>query len=402
MDKQKGISLVIILIIIAALGTLSVIGTLVYMNYSDRNQETEKDEEVFDEVVELPEQEIITKEDEWNLYINDKYGFQFEYPKIYDEGEESFVAACGLHGSDENINLAGRIFINVIDSEGLTLEEYIDKEIEELGLLEVDKGIIDDFNAGMSYRLPGSMAFGMMSYMKNTIREDGKIYMIGTERVSYHCDYDDVSIFDVLSHAGQTFTFIERTEEVVGEEYSIYKNKELGFGFKIAPLFEENGCTISEFDYPYYFDDGDQDCLSLAFETMPIEPVGWTVDPDEQDEMFHINICPIEYCDGDGEENCNYIRTGDFIDDDWPVWTQYITENDKYFIYALTGSSYGDHLDSRGWYQESVRGLRTRMIDSIRFIDDLPVETKKQWMEEEMDTGCDYANERLRDRDGEE
>jgi len=163
-----------------------------------------------DPIVENLDDEIISDEtdisSEWSIFTNEKYGFEFEYPTIYDT-EES-LSNCSPHGLDKSVTMAGRISIDVIDDEGLTPEEYMNKEIDELGLLQVEPWV-DGTDASMSYRLPGSMAVGTMHYTINPMKNDGKIYAIGMERINQYCDYEDMTIWDVQEHLHDSFKFID-------------------------------------------------------------------------------------------------------------------------------------------------------------------------------------------------
>jgi len=64
MDKQNGISLVLILVIIAGVGVLSILGTLLYMSYENRI-----DKGLFDFQIVLPEGSVFTLENIKNLEV---------------------------------------------------------------------------------------------------------------------------------------------------------------------------------------------------------------------------------------------------------------------------------------------------------------------------------------------
>jgi hypothetical protein len=62
---------------------------------------------------------------DWKTYRNEEYGFEFKYPKIYEE-----VKGCGLREKNSTIFLGNRIQIQIVDSQGLTLDEHVNKYVQ--------------------------------------------------------------------------------------------------------------------------------------------------------------------------------------------------------------------------------------------------------------------------------
>jgi hypothetical protein len=63
---------------------------------------------------------------DWKTYRNDTYGFQFKYPAVYEE-----FKGCGLREENNIIFLGNRIEIQIGDSKGLFLDEYVNEYISQ-------------------------------------------------------------------------------------------------------------------------------------------------------------------------------------------------------------------------------------------------------------------------------
>ena len=144
----------------------------------------------------------------WKTYRNEKYGFEFEYPKIYDEEKEYQLCRISESKDKNFITLAGRIQISVLDSNGLNLNEYIDTLIEE-GRLQIETKAVEGDKATITYRIQDSLAYGIINFYINKLKNDGKIYMIALERPFNLCDYNQTSIWDVYDKVVSSFRFIE-------------------------------------------------------------------------------------------------------------------------------------------------------------------------------------------------
>jgi len=69
----------------------------------------------------------------WKTYRNEKNGFEFKYPEEYDLYED-----CKLKEEGDMMRLGDNFLIEVVNSGGLSLDEYILKfisELQEAGLL---------------------------------------------------------------------------------------------------------------------------------------------------------------------------------------------------------------------------------------------------------------------------
>jgi len=107
----------------------------------------------------------------WKIYRNEKYGFEFKYPKEYDECE-----LCKIKEINKGIEMGeGRFSIEIIGSEGLSLVDYVSKFVNEHNLeiplqnISVSVG----GNEGFKVDLPGSRPASYIFLFK-----DNKIYQI--------------------------------------------------------------------------------------------------------------------------------------------------------------------------------------------------------------------------------
>src|SRR3989344_1133420 len=174
----------------------------------------------------------------WQTYRNDEYGFEFQYPKVFDQKEQ-----CRLRegikstGVEEYRILGNRINIIVRDSQGQTLDELVERELQRLGdsVEELHQGrivIAGEKAAILSYRSKGMGRYGEANYLLR----DGKIYEFSFF-AGPRClpsDMLDESELSVLSQILSTFRFIDNE----GKTCETYKACELGTG----EIREFNSC----------------------------------------------------------------------------------------------------------------------------------------------------------------
>lgn len=177
---------------------------------------------------------------DYKTYRNGKYGFEFQYPAIFDETKEH--QSCELKESTGNfdpslfVSVAGRVWLQVLDSDGLTLSEYVDKRIKTAGLkIESRKlGTIDNSSAEeIIYSISGSEGAGEMAFLLN----DNNIYSFSLERPNSGCDseVDNISMFSVYMKLISTFKFTEKdplfscgTSIVTDIDNNTYKTIQIG------------------------------------------------------------------------------------------------------------------------------------------------------------------------------
>lgn len=145
----------------------------------------------------------------WTAYVNDEYGFTFEYPAAYDV--EPFKSwGCGIHASDNGVFFGSDNSLSVVSADGLDLGEYVDRYVQEQGSgfeagrrETIDRNgesrgiVIDYFHRGVNHG--GIAAF---------FQRDDNVYIFRV-RLSLACSMQEI---DLLSpgpfyHAVETFTF---------------------------------------------------------------------------------------------------------------------------------------------------------------------------------------------------
>lgn len=150
----------------------------------------------------------------WKTYRNEKYGFEFKYPKEYDECEP-----CKLKESENLIEIGeGRFSIEIINSGGLSLIDYVNKFVNEekkLGVLpenisvgEISVGGNEGFAVSFSGSRPASYIF---------LSKDNKIYQISwgalgvTGCLGYYkeCKADVPSELEIFEQIPFTFQFLK-------------------------------------------------------------------------------------------------------------------------------------------------------------------------------------------------
>jgi len=142
----------------------------------------------------------------WKTYRNEKYGFEFRYPKEFAEDDK-----CAAREVDENeISVGYSIDIAIENSRGLSLSEYVDQDFNQEEFEDVQRieSTIDRQEAiSISYRTIGMGRLGALTY----VLKDGKVYIFsflaGVEcPVAYEMG---VSEFLVYNQILSTFRFLE-------------------------------------------------------------------------------------------------------------------------------------------------------------------------------------------------
>ncbi len=190
---------------------------------------------------------------------------------------------------------------------------------------------------------------------------------------------------------------IKESEKEVTKDWSTYKNKEIGFEFRVAPFFEEIGCVIAKTPTRAYFKNKEQKCFAIAFETMPINPPGMYVNPDRIFEMFVLHICPAKYCKEENMKDfCQAIREKNNNEEFF--FKSYVTENEDYFIYIQNEPSKEDSWYAKGWDDSDIKEKVYYMQSSLRLVGDLSPEEKDKWIKEGSDTKCKQKSDLLMHR----
>lgn len=150
-------------------------------------------------------------------------------------------------------------------------------------------------------------------------------------------------------------------------EDSIYRNEECGFEFEIPSIFQEIGYKIILEDketLSRIYSEPSEMMARITFETRPIPPNYTSVDEKDYGGMFFIFINSQEYCENEGKESCDEIRTGERL------FRNYLAENEDYFCsYNTGGTSGGDMWSAWGWDKEEVGESVQSMLSTFRFLE---------------------------------
>ena len=154
--------------------------------------------------------------DDWKVYRNEEYGFEFQYPQIYDQED---YKSCRVSNVGESFYVGSRSSLDIVDSKGLDLATYVYEFIKEKEKkpynwkIEPEEGATIGENGAhkISYRFGGTDRYGTASFFK----KDGKIFIFSFSAGNFVCDYEAGSIFefDVYDQMLSTFKFIKTKDE---------------------------------------------------------------------------------------------------------------------------------------------------------------------------------------------
>ncbi len=131
---------------------------------------------------------------DWKTYTNKEYGFEIKYPR----GNR-----CKFLQIEEGSFLFGRIGLNVTNSKGLNLDDYVKKFIADNDLaLETREttSVANREGIKLTYRFGGTNRYGEVTFVKN----NGNIYAIGYTGGAFLCNEPEI-----FSKMLSTFRFLE-------------------------------------------------------------------------------------------------------------------------------------------------------------------------------------------------
>ena len=143
----------------------------------------------------------------WEPYQNDRYGFSFEYPAVYEEPE--YIDRCGLKENGTGIHVGQRIEIQFLDPGGLGLEDFASQLLQgkDWSLESQTSQLICGLEGkNIQYRIGGTSRFGTISLVEYNSRVFGFNFSAGD-----FCDIQDnlvlVSEGSVYAHLLESFRF---------------------------------------------------------------------------------------------------------------------------------------------------------------------------------------------------
>jgi hypothetical protein len=152
-------------------------------------------------------------------YRDSKYPIAFEYPAAYDLPD---YASCAPHllqaGDSYEVGVGNRTTLSVLPPEGLSLEEYVDKFIEDkaaLGEWTLDRRAAADIGVGkavagilVDYRFGSTNRFGTATFAMH----GDSVYVFGFT-AGATCDVPEAGIgeTDAYQQMLRTFTFTDRS-----------------------------------------------------------------------------------------------------------------------------------------------------------------------------------------------
>lgn len=156
--------------------------------------------------------------DSWKTYRNEKYGFTFEYPAIYDE--PPFARSCAVREDPNGVYVGERTDVLFLDPQGLDLEQYVANWARDCQCTEegIEKGecdcwieaqsdtVVDGLPAiTVDYRFGGLNRFGTFTMVEH----GGHIFAFELTAGAF-CDVDEIRLreLDVYDRLIRTFHFL--------------------------------------------------------------------------------------------------------------------------------------------------------------------------------------------------
>lgn len=143
----------------------------------------------------------------WQTYRNDEFGFEFQYPKVFDE-----YSGCELRDilGDQTLTLGNSISIFVESTEGLSLEEYVNRNFSSESQFDISRR---DIQVGGKDAIQiGSRTEGLGRYSEITyVLDQDKVYIF-TYQARPNCllyEVSNESELSVLQQILATFRFVE-------------------------------------------------------------------------------------------------------------------------------------------------------------------------------------------------
>lgn len=143
---------------------------------------------------------------EMEIYINEKHGFEFKYPMIYEK-----FKGCGIREENGIIYLGNRIQLQIVDSQGLSLNEYVNQYINQNLRTDLvkeyqskDVSISGNYAIKITYRLTGIGRFGETVFLFHK----GKVYKFSF--LAGPSCIKDILELETLQQILSTFKFIDK------------------------------------------------------------------------------------------------------------------------------------------------------------------------------------------------
>jgi hypothetical protein len=208
------------ILIVLILGLIVGGGILGYLRYFKREMISISQ---FPEIKKPEKPKIGEETADWVTYKNEKYGFEFKYPREFAENE-----FCMARETEGGIEVGRFISISIEDSKGLNLSEYIDSVFPKEFNIESKENIIvgGEEAVKINYSFSGPGAYGEAVFLL----KDKKAYLFEFAYGNNPCVAHKLGIdeFDAFEDIISTFKFLE--EETAN--WKTYRNEELKIEFK--------------------------------------------------------------------------------------------------------------------------------------------------------------------------